>query len=135
MKNYIFEISMKVRSYECDFESIVNNAVYQNYLEHTRHEFMEAHHLNVVELHKQGIDTVVARINIEFKNPLHDNEEFVSRLYVKKEGIRYVFYQDIYRKSDELLIIKAIVDIVCIINGRLGDCNLINNVFSEYLNG
>jgi len=135
MKNYIFEISMKVRSYECDFESIVNNAVYQNYLEHTRHEFMEAHHLNVVELHKQGIDTVVARINIEFKNPLHDNEEFVSRLYVKKEGIRYVFYQDIYRKSDELLIIKAKVDIVCIINGRLGDCNLINNVFSEYLNG
>lgn len=129
---YIFELEMKVRSYECDFESIVNNAVYQNYLEHTRHEFLETHHLNVVELHRQGIDTVVARINIAFKAPLHDNEEFLSKLYVRKEGVRYVFYQDIYRIGDNQLIIKAIVDIVCIIRGKLSDCELLNETFADY---
>jgi acyl-CoA thioester hydrolase len=133
MKDYIFELPMKVRSYECDFESIVNNAVYQNYLEHTRHEFMIAHKLNVVDLHRQGIDTVVARINIAFKSPLHDNEEFVSKLNVKKEGIRYVFHQDIYRTSDNKLIIQAVVDIVCIVNGKLGTCELIDQVFAGYL--
>lgn len=133
MKDYIFELPMKVRSYECDFESIVNNAVYQNYLEHTRHEFMIAHGLDVVELHRQGIDTVVARINIAFKSPLHDNEEFLSKLYVKKEGVRYVFYQDIYRKNDNKLIIKAVADIVCIINGKLGSCDIIDHVFADYL--
>lgn len=133
MKDYIFELPMKVRSYECDFESIVNNAVYQNYLEHTRHEFMIAHGLDVVELHRQGIDTVVARINIAFKSSLHDNEEFLSKLNVKKEGLKYVFYQDIYRKKDEKLIIKATVDIVCIINGKLGNSDIIDNLFAEYL--
>ena len=124
---------MKVRSYECDFESIVNNAVYQNYLEHTRHEFMIAHGLDVVELHRQGIDTVVARINIAFKSPLHDNEEFLSKLNVKKEGIKYVFYQDIYRINDGQLIIKAIVDVVCIINRKLKNCDVIDHVFASYL--
>ncbi len=133
MKDYIFELPMKVRSYECDFESIVNNAVYQNYLEHTRHEFMIAHGLDVVELHRQGIDTVVARINIAFKSPLHDNEEFLSKLNVKKEGIKYVFYQDIYRINDGQLIIKAIVDVVCIINGKLKNCDVIDHVFASYL--
>ena len=133
MKDYIFELPMKVRSYECDFESIVNNAVYQNYLEHTRHEFLIAHGLDVVELHRQGIDTVVAHINIAFKSPLHDNEEFLSKLNVKKEGLKYVFYQDIYRKKDEKLIIKATVDIVCIINGKLGNSDIIDNLFAEYL--
>lgn len=133
MKDYIFELPMKVRSYECDFESIVNNAVYQNYLEHTRHEFLIAHGLDVVELHRQGIDTVVARINIAFKSPLHDNEEFLSKLNVKKEGLKYVFYQDIYRKKDEKLIIKATVDIVCIINGKLKNCDVIDHVFADYL--
>lgn len=133
MKDYIFELPMKVRSYECDFESIVNNAVYQNYLEHTRHEFMIAHGLDIVELHRQGIDTVVARINIAFKSPLHDNEEFLSKLNVKKEGIKYVFYQDIYRINDGQLIIKAIVDVVCIINGKLKNCDVIDHVFASYL--
>lgn len=133
MKDYIFELPMKVRSYECDFESIVNNAVYQNYLEHTRHEFMIAHGLDVVELHRQGIDTVVARINIAFKSSLHDNEEFLSKLNVKKEGIKYVFYQDIYRINDGQLIIKAIVDVVCIINGKLKNCDVIDHVFASYL--
>jgi acyl-CoA thioester hydrolase len=75
----------------------------------------------------------VARINIAFKNSLHDNEEFVSKLYVKKEGLRYVFYQDIYRKNDDKLIIKAVVDIVCIINGKLSECDIINNIFANYL--
>ena len=36
---YIFELEMQVRDYECDMEGIVNDAIYQHYLEHTRHEF------------------------------------------------------------------------------------------------
>ena len=34
--NYIYELEMKVRDYECDLQGIVNNANYQHYLEHTR---------------------------------------------------------------------------------------------------
>ena len=39
-KQYDYELLFKVRDYECDLQGIVNNANYQHYLEHTRHEFL-----------------------------------------------------------------------------------------------
>lgn len=120
MENYIFELKMKVRDYECDGQGIVNNANYQHYTEHTRHEFIESRGVKFADLHEQGIDPVVARISLTYKTPLRGGDEFISRLNVKKEGIRYVFNQDIYRASDEKLCVKAVVECVCVINGKLG---------------
>ena len=111
---------MKVRDYECDGQGIVNNANYQHYTEHTRHEFIESRGVKFADLHEQGIDPVVARISLTYKTPLRGGDEFFSRLNVKKEGIRYVFYQDIYRAFDEKLCVKAVVECVCVINGKLG---------------
>ena len=120
MENYIYELKMKVRDYECDGQGIVNNANYQHYTEHTRHEFIESRGVKFADLHKQGIDPVVARISLTYKTPLRGGDEFICRLNVKKEGIRYVFYQDIYRASDKKLCVKAVVECVCVINGKLG---------------
>ena len=120
MENYIYELKMKVRDYECDGQGIVNNANYQHYTEHTRHEFIESRGVKFADLHEQGIDPVVARISLTYKTPLRGGDEFISRLNVKKEGIRYVFNQDIYRASDEKLCVKAVVECVCVINGKLG---------------
>lgn len=56
---YIFELVMKVRDYECDLQGIVNNANYQHYMEHTRHEFIKTAGLNFSDLHNKGkVDTV-----------------------------------------------------------------------------
>lgn len=120
MENYIYELKMKVRDYECDGQGIVNNANYQHYTEHTRHEFIESRGVKFADLHEQGIDPVVARISLTYKSPLRGGDEFICRLNVKKEGIRYVFYQDIYRATDEKLCVKAVVECVCVINGKLG---------------
>lgn len=116
---FTFEIELKVRDYECDIQGIVNNSVYQNYLEHTRHEFLEHNKVSFADLHTRGIDAVVARIEMSFKQSLVPGDTFISKLYVKKEGIKYVFYQQIHRKSDDKLCIKAKVDTVIVINGKL----------------
>ena len=64
MEKYIYELEMKVRDYECDLQGIVNNANYQHYLEHTRHEFLLSTGVSFAGLHEQGVDPVVARINL-----------------------------------------------------------------------
>lgn len=113
------ELRMKVRDYECDLQGIVNNANYQHYLEHARHEFLLEHGISFADMHARGIDAVVARINMEFKTPLRSGDEFVCRLTVKKENVRYVFMQEIYRAADAKLCLKARVDTVCVQEGRL----------------
>lgn len=121
MKDYIFKLRMAVRDYECDIEGIVNNANYLHYMEHTRHQFLLTKGVSFIELHKRGIDTVVARINVQYKTPLTSDTEFDSCLNVKKEGVKYVFYQDIYRVEDQKLCVRAMVEAVAVVNGRLAE--------------
>ena len=121
MEKYIFELKMKVRDYECDLQGIVNNANYQHYIEHTRHEFLSSVGVSFAQLHQQGIDPVVARLNMAFKTPLTSGDEFISRL-------------DIYRLPDLKPVIKSTVETVCVVNGRLSDSALFNEIFAPYLN-
>lgn len=116
---YTYELELKVRDYECDLQGIVNNSVYQNYLEHTRHEFLLENNVSFSDLHDQGIDAVVARVQISYKNSLRPKDTFVSKLYVQKDGVKYVFHQAIFRKSDDVLCIKAKIESVVTRNGKL----------------
>ena len=84
--NYIYELEMKVRDYECDLQGIVNNANYQHYLEHTRHEFLTSVGVSFAALHEQGVDPVVARISMAFKTPLKSGDEFVSKPTTSNPG-------------------------------------------------
>jgi acyl-CoA thioester hydrolase len=118
-ENYTYQLELKVRDYECDIQGIVNNANYQHYLEHTRHEFLTEQHISFSELHTQGIDAVVSRVEITYKTSLKPDDVFVSKLLVEKQGAKYVFHQAIYRKSDNVLCVKAKVEIVVLINGCL----------------
>jgi len=117
--DYIFETRMMVRDYECDIEGIVNNANYLHYAEHTRHLFLRRCGLSFADMHRRGTDAVVARMNLQYKIPLRSDDEFISRLALKKEVLRYVFYQDIFRASDGKLCFRGVIDVVCLVNGKL----------------
>ena len=119
--DYIFETRMMVRDYECDIEGIVNNANYLHYAEHTRHLFLKERGLSFAKMHRKGVDAVVARMTLQYKTPLQCDDEFVSKLNIKKEGIKYVFYQDIFRASDGKVCFKGVIELVCLINGKLGN--------------
>ncbi|TLX74715.1 acyl-CoA thioesterase [Labilibacter sediminis] len=130
-QQYDYELEFKVRDYECDLQGIVNNSVYQNYLEHTRHEFLNDIGLNFTELFEKGIVAVVARADMQFKTPLKSNDKFVVKLRAEHEGIKYMFYQDIYRLPDNKLCLKGVITTTTLINGRLGVSTEIKDALAE----
>ena len=89
MKEYIFKLEMKVRDYECDLQGVVNNANYQHYMEHTRHEYLESLGENFGEMHEKGLDAFVAKVEIKYKHSLRSGDHFVSCVNLKREGIKH----------------------------------------------
>ena len=133
MSKYVFETKMAVRDYECDIEGIVNNANYIHYCEHTRHLFLQQCGLSFAEMHQKGVDAVVARMSLQYKVPLRPDDEFFSRLWIEKQGIKYIFHQDLYRASDETLCFRGEITLVCLVNGRLSGSDDYDRAFAPYL--
>ena len=133
LDNYKFSHEMKVRDYECDLQGIVNNANYQHYMEHSRHELLSKLGVNFGKLHEDGIDAMVAKITIEYKIPLKSGDKFVVGINLERKGPKIIFYQDIYRLSDGKLCTKGIVETICVENGRLTRGAIFDEIFKDYL--
>ncbi|QGG48283.1 acyl-CoA thioesterase [Heliorestis convoluta] len=119
IKDYHYQLDFQVRDYECDLQGIVNNAVYLNYLEHARHEFMYEKGIDFAALHKEGKDLVVVRMEIDYKYSLTSRDRFVVRLKVDQESrLKLAFFQEIYRVPDQKLILQAKVVGVCLHKGK-----------------
>lgn len=110
---------MKVRDYECDLQGVVNNANYQHYMEHTRHEFLESLGENFGRMHDRNVDAFVSRVDIRYKTPLHSGDHFLSCLNMAKEGPKWVFLQDILRIPDLVLAARGRIETVVVENGKL----------------
>lgn len=97
-----FSLDFKVRDYECDLQGIVNNSVYQNYLEHARHEFLLSRNISFTEFAKRGINLVVTRVELDYKHPLRSGDKFYVTVDVDRVSrIRAVFTQTIFHAADQ----------------------------------
>ena len=100
----ITECTLTVRSYECDSNSHVNNAVYLNYLEYGRYEFLKTIGFDYPAAIKQGYGVYVARIEIDYKkSAVVDDVLTICSRPVKKGKVSGVLTQEIWR-GEELIV-------------------------------
>jgi acyl-CoA thioester hydrolase len=108
MTDYIYKLDLKVRDYECDMQGIVNNAIYQNYLEHCRHEFLLSVGIDFNRLTEEKVYLVVVRAELDYKIPLRGGNAFWIGLNLARiSPIRFAFLQDIFRYPDQKLVLSA----------------------------
>ena len=81
-------------------QGIVNNAVYQNYLEHCRHEFLLSAGIDFNRLTREKVFLLVVRAELDYKAPLRGGDAFWIGLNLERVSpLRFAFLQDIYRSS------------------------------------
>lgn len=108
MENSAYQIELAVRDYECDIQGIVNNSVYQNYLEHARHEYLKSLGINFADYALRGINLVVVRAEIDYKYSLKSGDKFAVRVKMEKlSRVKFAFIQDILRLPDKQISIQA----------------------------
>jgi acyl-CoA thioester hydrolase len=105
-----YQLQLAVRDYECDMQGVVNNAVYQNYLEHARHEFLKLHGVDFSVLAKAGINLVVVRAELDYKGSLQSGDKFtISTALEQQSRLKFAFKQSITRDTDNKLMLEALV--------------------------
>ena len=105
---YSHAIELQVRDYECDQQAVVNNGVYQNYLEHARHEFLKSRGVDFAAITASGINLVVTRAELDYRKSLVSGDLFRVRSLVRQASrVRFEFHQDIVRLPDETLMLSA----------------------------
>lgn len=131
-KKYCYILEMEVRDYELDCEAIVNNANYLHYMEHTRHKFCKDAGLSFIEMHNNGIDAVVRKIEIEYLMPLRSGEIFNSCVCLERKGPRFIFHQDIIKPNGDK-VAEAVVTVVILKDGKLSKGEEIASIFADYI--
>lgn len=115
-KEYLFSLDMKVRDYECDLQGVVNNANYQHYMEHTRHEFWESFGANFGAMHEAGLDAFVYKVTITYRKSLRSGDRFRSALTCHIKSPKLIFQQDILFE-DGAVAASGEVEVVAVQNG------------------
>ena len=109
----IHTTELTTRSYECDSYGHVNNAIYLNYLEYARIQFLNDLPVPYHELRLMGVGFVVARLCIDYKLQVGSGELLrIETRSIKKQKVRMVFRQSVYRKDE--LVAQAEVTWACI---------------------
>jgi acyl-CoA thioester hydrolase len=90
--------SFNVRTYECDSYGHVNNAVYLNYLEAARYQFLKDVGFDYNAALAAGFGVYIARVEIAYKQPAFcDDALVITTRPVKKGAVSGTVAQDITR--------------------------------------
>jgi acyl-CoA thioester hydrolase len=91
---------LTVRTYECDGYNHVNNAIYLNYLEYARMEFLKDMGFNYAKFVSQGYAVIVARVVIDYKQSALFNDDLIIETEpIKRRKTSGIFHQRILKGS------------------------------------
>jgi acyl-CoA thioester hydrolase len=108
MDTFEFIHELEVRDYELDLQGIVNNGVYQNYLEHVRHLYLKSIGIDFADYTRRGINLVVVRAELDYRFPLSSGDRFLVGVnFLRESRLKFVFQQEIIRLPDERPILSA----------------------------
>jgi acyl-CoA thioester hydrolase len=115
-----FSIVMQVRDYECDQGGVVNNAVYFNYCEHARHEYLKVLNIDFADFARRHINFVVLRSELDYQASLVSGDVFEVSVRIERiSRLRFLFHQFIHLESNKKLVcIAKVFGAVVDENGR-----------------
>ena len=94
-----YTTNLTVRSYECDSYSHVNNAVYLNYLETARMDYLHQIGFNYKGIVEAGYYLYVTHIDIFYKNSAFlDDKLIIETTPVKLGAVSGTFHQTIKKE-------------------------------------
>ena len=94
---------LTVRPYECDSYGHVNHAVYVNYLEHARMQFLHEAGFDYKGLIAAGFFTVITRADLSYRSPAYADDALVIETEpTSMRRVSGVFHQ-IVRRGDTVV--------------------------------
>ncbi len=107
-KKYI--ATLIVRSYELDSFGHVNNAVYLQYLEYARCQYMNQAGLSFQKFHDWGVTPFVTRVDIQYKSPCFvDNDIELIAEFTEWRRVGFTLEYEVNNKSTGQLVALATV--------------------------
>ena len=98
-----YTTNLTVRSYECDSYSHVNNAVYLNYLETARMDYLHQIGFNYKGIVEAGYYLYITHIDIFYKNSAFlDDNLIIETTPVKLGAVSGTFHQTIKKKDGHI---------------------------------
>lgn len=98
---------LKVRTYECDGYNHVNNAVYLNYLETARMDYLMQIGFKYKEMVEQGYFLYVTHIDIYYKSSAYFGDDLtIETTPVKLGAISGVFHQ-VIKNQEGVICVEA----------------------------
>lgn len=105
MDNWIYSCELLVRDSDIDFQMIVANHWYQAYMGHANNLMIRAMGYDIHELHDEGYDCVMVRVEIDFKQPLVLGDRIRIDCDLQFKGsFQTIFVNQIVRLSDGAIV-------------------------------
>ena len=110
----IHKTYLTVRSYELDSYNHVNNAVYQNYLEHARMQFLNDNGFEYTKLIEMGFFIYVTHVDIKYKASARLNDNLIVETQSVMLKTVHGQFKQVIKKEDGTVCTEAYVDWACV---------------------